>query len=103
MTVSHHGAEVTTVPLQMLGSTVMQRNKQKSAEPVIAQVMILITLLLAGGEAWYSHWDSSLYSFLAPSCSWSCGVLDSRVVKGKQSSRGTTFMSPTSNWDGTCQ
>lgn len=48
MTVSHHGVEVTTVPLQVLGSTVMQRNKQKSTEPVVAQGMILITLLLAG-------------------------------------------------------
>lgn len=54
MTVSHHGAEITTVPLQVLGSTVMQRNKQKSAEPVVAQGMVLITLLLAGGKVWWT-------------------------------------------------
>lgn len=69
MIVSHHGAEVTTVRLQMLGSTVMRRNPQKrgkaldgtgdgSDNPFTSRPGGLVD----------SHWDSSLYSFLAPSC-----------------------------------
>lgn len=99
MTVSHRGAEVTSVPLKMLGFTVMRRNKQKSTEPVMAQVTVLITLLLAGGEAWWA-----LTGIPAFTPSWlpvadgpvGCWILG----KGKQSSRGTTVVSPTSlEWD----